>query len=204
MQQFNDDDFQADLAAIPWDSTFVYDDIDDIWNHWSKLYKDTIDKHAPILKKRVRVKQLPWINSQIKKEIRRRNKRYKIYCRNRNDDAWSDYRVQRNLVTKLKQTSIKRFCMNSAVNATTSGGFWKRLKLLLLSSRHDNSDDTCTIDDGEVVNEPSNLFNEYFYTPPISQDALDLSLEEFDNHPSITSICLQSFNLGFSFQPVSA
>ena len=38
----------------------------------------------------------------------------------------------------------------------------------------------------------------------LSQDALDLSLEEFSNHPSITSISLQNFNLAFSFQPVSA
>ena len=50
MQQFNDDDFQTDLTAIPWDNAFVYDDINDAWNHWSKLYKDTIDKHAPLLK----------------------------------------------------------------------------------------------------------------------------------------------------------
>ena len=53
MQRFNDDDFQADLTAVPWDSAFVDDEIDDVWNHWSKLYKDTIDKHAPILKKNV-------------------------------------------------------------------------------------------------------------------------------------------------------
>ena len=49
MQRFNDDDFQADLTAIPWDSTFVYDhDIDDVWSHWYKHYKDTIDKHGLI------------------------------------------------------------------------------------------------------------------------------------------------------------
>ena len=72
------------------------------------------------------------------------------------------------------------------------------------SSGLDNSDETCIINDGVVVNEPSNLFNEYFSTPALSQDALDLSLEEFSNHPSITSISLQNFNLAFSFQPVSA
>ena len=34
---------------------------------------------------------------------------------------------------------------------------------------------------------------------------MDLSLEEFSNHPSITtSISSQNFNLAFSFQPVSA
>ena len=76
--------------------------------------------------------------------------------------------------------------MDSAANATTPGGFWKQLKPLLPSSGQDNSEETCINDDGVVVNEPSNLFNEYFFTPALSQDALDLSLEEFSNHPSIT------------------
>ena len=170
MQRFNDDDFQADLTTIPWDSAFVYDDINDIWSHWYKLYKDTIDKHVHILKKRVRVKQLPWINAQIKKGIRRRNKLYKIYRCNRSGETWSNYRVQRNLVTKLKQISIKCFCMDCAANATMRGRFWKWLKPLLLCSGPDNSDETCipVIDDGAVVNEPSNLFNEYFSTPTLS------------------------------------
>ena len=60
--------------------------------------------------------------------------------------------------------------MDSAANATKPGRFWKRLKPLLPSSGPDNSDETCIIDDGVVVNEPSNLFNEYFSTPALSQD----------------------------------
>ena len=79
-----------------------------------------------------------------------------------------------------------------------------RLKPLLPSSGQDISDKTCIIEDGLLVNEPSNLFNEYFSTPTLSQDALDLSLDEFSNHPSIISISSQNFNLAFSFQPVSA
>jgi len=89
--------------------------------------------------------------------------------------------------------------MDSAANATMPGGFWNRLKPLLPSSGPDNSDDTCITDDGVVVNEPSNLFNEHFFTSALSQDALDLSLEEFSNHPSITSISSQNFNLAFFF-----
>ena len=94
--------------------------------------------------------------------------------------------------------------MDSAANATTPGGFWKRLKPLMPTSGQDLSDETCIIDDGVVVNETSNLFNEYFSTPTLSQDALHLSLDEFSNHPSIRSIFSQNFNLAFSFQPVSA
>ena len=107
-------------------------------------------------------------------------------------------------MTKLKRILVKRFCMDSAANATTPGGFWKRLKPLLPSSGQDISDETCIIEDGLVVNEPSNLFNEYFSTPALSQDALDLSLDEFSHHPSIITISSQNFNLAFSFQPVSA
>ena len=32
-----------------WDTAFVYDDIDDVWAHWSELYNDTIEKHAPTI-----------------------------------------------------------------------------------------------------------------------------------------------------------
>ena len=159
MQRFNDDDFQTDLTAIPWENAFVYDDIDDVWNHWSKLYKDTIDKHAPLLKNVLGWNSFLGSMHILKKQIRRRNKLYKIYRRNRNDETWSDYRVQRNLVTKLKRISIKCFCMDSAAKATTPGGFWKRLKPLLLSSGQDNSDKTCIIDDGVVVVSPWFVIN---------------------------------------------
>ena len=89
--------------------------------------------------------------------------------------------------------------MDSAANASTPGGFWKRLKALFPSSGLDNSDETCIINDGVVVNEPSNLFNEYFSTPALSRDVLDLLPEDFSNHPSVTSISLQKLQLGLFF-----
>lgn len=50
MKNFNLDTFLADAASTPWDTAFVYDDLDDIWAHWSKLYDDTIEKYAPMIK----------------------------------------------------------------------------------------------------------------------------------------------------------
>ena len=120
-----------DWSTAPWDSAFVYDNINDVWNHWSEFYKDIIDKHAPIVKKRVHANQLPWINVQIKRAIRLRNKQYRKYRLSRNDETWESYRVQRNLVTKLKRISIKRFLLDSSANTTTPGDFWKRVKPLL-------------------------------------------------------------------------
>lgn len=81
MKHFNVDAFLADLATTPWDTTFVYDDIDDIWAHWSKLYNDTIKNHAPTIKKIVQTSPNPWINVHIKKAMRMRNKLYRKYRR---------------------------------------------------------------------------------------------------------------------------
>ena len=68
MRNFNLNAFLNDLSITPWDSAFVFDDINDVWAHWSSLYNETIEKHAPKIRKAFRPKQLPWINNQLKKK----------------------------------------------------------------------------------------------------------------------------------------
>lgn len=42
MKHFNRDAFLIDLATTPWDTAFIFDDIDDVWAHWSKLFNVTV------------------------------------------------------------------------------------------------------------------------------------------------------------------
>ena len=37
MKKFNEASFCCDLSTAPWDSAFVYDDINYVWNHWSEF-----------------------------------------------------------------------------------------------------------------------------------------------------------------------
>ena len=134
--------------------------------------------------------------------MRLKNKLYKKYRRHPTKDAWEHYRTQRNILTKLKRVAIKRFCADSASNASTPNSFWKNLKPLLPSARREVSqDDIHLIDDGKVIKEPSNFFNSFFSTPVLDQPALKLKREEFSTHPSISSISSRDFKLNFSFQP---
>ena len=166
MKHFNKDAFLADLATTPSDTAFIFDNIDDVWAHWSKLFNVTVEKHAPFIKKRVRSNQLPWINVEIKKAMRLRNKLYKKYLRHPTEETWEHYRVQRNLVTNLKQVTIKRFCADSASNTTTPNSSWKKLKPLLPSARRDVSqEDIYLIDDAKVVKEPFSLLQSWISLP---------------------------------------
>ena len=40
--------FLLDLKNVPWDSSYVYENIDDIWSHWSSLFEQVFDEHAPV------------------------------------------------------------------------------------------------------------------------------------------------------------
>ena len=50
MKRFSEKDFLADLNNVPWDSAYIFDNVDDQWDHWAKLYNEVLDKHAPLKK----------------------------------------------------------------------------------------------------------------------------------------------------------
>ena len=77
MRQVDNDQFLDDLSNVPWGTAYIYDNVDDVWHHWAKLFTDVLDKLAPVKKKRVRSDQLPWITPVIHREIFRRNRMFK-------------------------------------------------------------------------------------------------------------------------------
>ena len=52
------------LKNTPWDSSNIYDNIDDIRSQWSGLFKQVLDEHAPVKRVQLRDKQLPWISQK--------------------------------------------------------------------------------------------------------------------------------------------
>ena len=47
-KNFDEEAFLSDLRTVPWDSAYVFEEIDDIWSHWENLFKNVVDIHAPI------------------------------------------------------------------------------------------------------------------------------------------------------------
>lgn len=92
LKNINTEKFLCDLKNIPWDSAYVYENADDIWEHWSTLYKDVLDQHAPLRKKQIRSDQLPWITPTILREITRRNRLYKKHKQRPTATSWDTYR----------------------------------------------------------------------------------------------------------------
>ena len=117
----------SDLKEIPWDSAYVFDNVNDTWNHWESLFDQVL---APKIRMKTRINQLPWINSHILKQIRVRNHLYKKFRKVTSENNWSKYRERRNLVTALKRRGIKEFCLNASLIKQKPGEFWINLILI--------------------------------------------------------------------------
>ena len=67
--------------------------------------------------------------------------------------------------------------------------FGRKMKPLLPNRNPNAGADTIhLIEDGKVVSDPSSTFNEYISTPAIFEFELSLTMEDFENHPSVVLI----------------
>lgn len=67
MKKFNKEEFVSDLFKVPWSLVQIFDEVNDMWSTWKKLFMDVVNSHAPIKKKKRRRQKhnLPWMNQQI-------------------------------------------------------------------------------------------------------------------------------------------
>ncbi len=69
-KQFHIDDFILDLEHCSWSSVKEYDDVNEAYTKWKHIFTEVCNKHCPFTTRCVRKTILPWIDDEIKKDIR--------------------------------------------------------------------------------------------------------------------------------------
>lgn len=59
-----------DLASVNWDEVFTSDNIDDIYNNFTKIYSTLIEKHVPTKTITIRPSDRPYITTAIRRKMR--------------------------------------------------------------------------------------------------------------------------------------
>ena len=47
IRRFSEEQFKLTLEQIPWDTVFVFDEIDDMLESWENLFNEALDLHCP-------------------------------------------------------------------------------------------------------------------------------------------------------------
>ena len=126
------DKLKKDLELVPFHASFIFDEIDDIYWAWQKLYTDVINDHAPLKKVKVKGNQVPYMNKELRTGIRKRKHLWKKYKNSDAQEDYNKYKQQRNLTVKLRRKAIASYFRNKTENANSRPGeFWKTFKPFL-------------------------------------------------------------------------
>ena len=99
MKQFNQEAFLEDLSKVPFSTAYVFDDPDDVYWCWEKLYSQILDDHAPIISfKKSKTPGSQFITTDIRKTMRQRDRFKRKFNKSRSPDDWENYRRTRNKV----------------------------------------------------------------------------------------------------------
>ena len=142
---YNSDDFCNDLEGVNWNSVSNPNgrsgSVEALWADFKHKFVTVADHHAPIIQKRVRgIDNCPWLNKNIKLNMRQRDYFLGKARKTNHSEDWSNYRCFRNRVTrdvkKAKADYNKRIIDESGGDHRS---FWKTMKKILPGEKKSTS-----------------------------------------------------------------
>ncbi|KAL9969750.1 hypothetical protein ACROYT_G022005 [Oculina patagonica] len=85
-RQTKNTDFELlnqELMNAPWQVGDIFASTDDQYDYWKGLFKNVIDQHAPVKRKRVREKDIPYMTENWKRALRTKRKYAKKFAQDR-------------------------------------------------------------------------------------------------------------------------
>ena len=108
-KNFNREQFLCDLASAPFHAAQVFDTVDDAYWFSESLLLDVVNKHAPLKKRVIKQRQIPYMNSTLRKQNNVRDRFKRIWLKNKSMKNREAYVRHRNLSTKLRKQSLNKY-----------------------------------------------------------------------------------------------
>ena len=110
MKKFSHDAFIKDLECAPFQVCAGIDNIDDALSEFKAMYELVLNKHAPLKKRVISNKQVPHMNSKLRKARNQRNMWRNKHLKSRNNKHYrKQYVYWRNKAVSLNRSSIKGY-----------------------------------------------------------------------------------------------
>ena len=128
--------FHLDLDAAPFRNIYSFTNPDEAFSFWSKTLLNVINKHIPLIKRRVKSKILPgWLTKDILSAMEDRD-------RSKKRGMFDEYKKKRNAVKSLIRKSKRNFFQKLIEDKSNAASIWKAIRQLTKPS---SSDVDCNI-----------------------------------------------------------
>ena len=85
-------EFLRDLQQVNWDDVLQETDVETAYKLCFSKFNTTLNRYAPLRKRRVKQKETPWMNSEILNKIRERDRMKMQAKKSGSEDQWNMYK----------------------------------------------------------------------------------------------------------------
>lgn len=168
-----------------------------MYENFEKQFVSVVDKHAPMKRRKPCPKPAPFINKELRSAIYKKRQLHNKFINYKSDYNWENYRKQRNLVTKIRKSSVKIYFYERCAGGPKSKDFWPTIKPFITNKGSNFTKDVILNENDCIINnqtEVANVFNNFFINA-----AKDIGNNEptDDSHPSIVKIKIVTSELNF-------
>ena len=123
------DHFNNHIFYLLRDSTWNHRDPDILWAQFKDIFNHVSDIYAPIKTRKVRSTYAPWLTTQIRCEMNKRDYLKKRAVKTNSENVYRAYQAKRNEVDKLIKITKSRYCKeNIEMNKNNPKEMWKTYK----------------------------------------------------------------------------
>ena len=203
MKNFNEEAFLLDMRSFDWQFLLKSSsDIGEIVHNFTSVLSAIIQKHAPMVNKRVSDKYSPWMSSDLKRVFKARDKIKIAAVKNKSEFLMSAYRQLRNKATKMNKDAKRAYFMNK-IHASEGNlkETWKTINKLV-NKRSKTTNISSLNVDGNSVTDPTgiaNSMNQFFCNVG---DELSKDIPDTENSLLMGEHAINPSNATFIFAPV--
>lgn len=126
--------FTADAVTAPWNNIYHMDNIDDKVTFFSEQVLALYDKHAPMKIVTAKNRPVPWMTSQIRNLIKKRDSARRKYNKTRDPEDYEVFRRKRNHTKQMIRNVKIKYIHGLFANCRNSSECWKAAKTLGVGS----------------------------------------------------------------------
>lgn len=159
LKNFDQTAFLDDLSKVPFCAAYVFEDPDDVYWCWEKLFNQVLDDHAPIRKVNMRQSiGSKFITVEIRQAMRERDRFKKKFHKTRHQTDWENYRQARNRVVSMRRKAIqehfRKVCEDRGGDQRK---FWSTIKPYLNSRKRTNDGRIVLKDNDKIIRHPQEV-----------------------------------------------
>ena len=159
---YNKNKMVEDLKSKNIDAIYAIHDVNQAWRFLKSILSRVFDNHAPKITKRIKGRHCPWLTTDVKQQINRKDQLLRKARKSKLPADWNMYKTARNHCNYIVRTAKKAYHHDLLKeNRHKPRNFWKCVKAVFPSGQG-KSETIFKPYDADINNEKANTFCSFF------------------------------------------